>query len=480
MGMAGTTWGLIAASFKEKEARDKEEETASVLDFLDNNLISSIRPLFQELGQGRNVTMRDVLLKARENLTDQFKDKPLTEARIRMTIGRSFEYLGELDIALEDQQRALDLRRTHLGLKKKETLLALLGVANVHEAMKHKQKALDARQEAYDISRELYGEQDHVTQMAMNNLANCYEQMGRLKEGVDLRERVLSLTRKHLGEKNPFTLLCMNNLAAAYTFTGKQEQSLKLLDEALVLHNKYLGPKHVNTIEVYCTRAQCLVEMKRAKEAVPLYEKAIGLRHEVLGPDHHETLSTRLDLCVCLTQLKEYAAALDHATASLPLYERKRGPDHGDTLFCLSLIIQRLHDLNRHSDTQKYLKIFFERYQGKNLQHIHVARVVAVQCEHAHAASDVSTLHERLQYWTMLTEVDAATKVLEARHWCRLAVHQQKQKQDDTSAVTVAAGCLQKAAKEGWKQFELLAETDFEPVRQHPAVLQLIKLSGNN
>lgn len=473
MGMAGTTWGLIHASAKEKEAREKADETSTVLNFMSDEILASIRPSNLEKGLGRNVTMREVLENARLSLATKFKDKPLVEARIRMSIGRSFEFLGDYDIALEDLQRALDLRRSVLGNEHQDTLMALLGVANVQELLEHAQQAMEARLEAYQISKKLYGLKEHITQMSMNNLANCYEKLGKLHDAAKLREDVLALTRKYRGETDPFTMLSMNNLGAAYTFIGKQEQALVLLDEALALQTKYLAPNHSHTLETMCTKAECLVEMKRAKEAVRLYEHVLYHRKEISGPDHPDTLTTMLDFAVCLTQLGRHKEALQFALDARPLCERRLGPAHTKTMLCLSMIIGRLCDLKRGDEAMDPIQDFYTRCNDKNAKPALIASVYAQHCDQLLTRRKHTEAAQVMYSWYQRNWPDAELQVQQARSWAKLARLQLDMKKDSQQSMKTAVNLLEQATKSGWNKPEILQHNDFTVLQQMNAFEQL-------
>jgi hypothetical protein len=104
VGAAAATWqavvatharqATLAAARAEKAAKElaqtKEAETKAVLDFVENRVFAALRPEGQEGGLGRGVTLLQAVEAALPFAEKCFKDRPLIEARLRMTLGRSF------------------------------------------------------------------------------------------------------------------------------------------------------------------------------------------------------------------------------------------------------------------------------------------------------------------------------------------------------------------------------------------------------
>src|SRR4029079_12778192 len=97
------------------------------------------------------VLLRQALAAALPFVDRNIANQPLTEARLRMTLGESFHYLGEWKVAADQFERAYAIAAQHLG-------------------------------------------PDHTGTLAsMNNLANSYETLGRHADALRLREQTLAL-----------------------------------------------------------------------------------------------------------------------------------------------------------------------------------------------------------------------------------------------------------------------------------------------
>ena len=112
-----------------------------------------------------------------------FFDQPLIEARLRMTMGTSFLYLGDAKTAIEQFQAARELYTEHRGSNDPDTL------------------------------------------SSMNNLALSYAAAGRTREALKLHEETLQLRRAKLGPDHPDTLRSMNNLALSAPPAARSRRS---------------------------------------------------------------------------------------------------------------------------------------------------------------------------------------------------------------------------------------------------------------
>src|SRR5262249_19876998 len=115
VGAAVATWQAVVATRAKEEAlaaaaaekgakelaRAREAKTGAVLEFVENRVFAAARPEGQAGGLGRDVTLGRAVEAALPFVETSFTDQPLIEARLRMTLGQSFSYLGELKMAAD-------------------------------------------------------------------------------------------------------------------------------------------------------------------------------------------------------------------------------------------------------------------------------------------------------------------------------------------------------------------------------------------
>ena len=303
-GIAGTTAGLFEARAQrtqaiqerdEKEtarageqaaketAETREAETSAVLEFVENRVFAAARPEDQEGGLGREVKLRQAIEAALPYVDGSFTKQPLIEARLRMTIGQSFLYLGDAKIAAEQFQTAGMLCTKHLGPEHPYTLLSMNNLANSLNDLGRYADALKLREETLALQKAKLGPEHPNTLASINNLANSYAALGRQADALKLREETLTLRRANLGPGHPDTLASMSNLADSYALHGRRADTLKLNEETLTLQKAKLGLEHADTLMSMNNLASAYASFGRRADAAKLFDETLKLQIAKLG-----------------------------------------------------------------------------------------------------------------------------------------------------------------------------------------------------
>jgi serine/threonine protein kinase/tetratricopeptide (TPR) repeat protein len=329
---------LLAAKAEEKAKDDavaRETETKAVLDFLEEKVIAAARPKGELGGLGPEVTLRQALAAAAPFVDKGFREQPLIEARLHLTLGRSFRLLGYPQIAANQVEKARTLYAEHRGPDDPDTLqcmnelgACLFGLGRFTEAVK-------VREETLALRKARLGTDHRDTLISMNDLASSYSDVDRHAEALKLFEVVLAVRKAKLGPDHPDTLSSMRSLAVCYTDLGRHTEATKLLGETLALQKAKLGPDHPGTLRSMHALAASYSYVGRHLDAIKLYAETLTLERSTLGPDHPETLITMNNLAVSYVALGRPAEALKIHEETLAIQKAKLGPGHPDTLMSM-------------------------------------------------------------------------------------------------------------------------------------------------
>jgi len=315
---AVSTWQAVRAvraerlAVKEKEAAERSAaETTATLDFVEKRIFSAARPAGLEGGLGHEVTLRRAIEESLPWVEKSFKDKPLIEARLRRTLGVSFEVLGEPQRAFEQYQRAVELSVGALGPDHLQTIKVKGNLANTHQYLGRQRDALKLREEIRDSLAAKVGPEDENVLANMNNIANSYEILGKSAEGLGLREELLALRRKINGPDHANTLMAMNNLAASYDVRGRESEAFKLRETVLARCRATMGEKHPTTLEAMIAMATSFDKIARYDDALRLRELALKGQREVLGEEHPDTLATTATVARSYGMVTRYPEAVE-------------------------------------------------------------------------------------------------------------------------------------------------------------------------
>jgi eukaryotic-like serine/threonine-protein kinase len=346
-----------AAAGAEKQAKEiaqvRESETKAVLDFVENKILAAARPEGQRGGLGHDVTLRRAIEVARPFVHENFAQQPLVEARLRMTLGNSYQFLGDDKIAAEEMEVARSLFTRYLGPDQRDTLMCMYYLATIFKALGRYADAMKLHQETLALRKAKLGPDDPDTWMSLDGLASVYSDVGRGEEALKLYEEVLALRTAKLGPDDPLTLGTMTNKALTYQRMGRPIEAVRLMEESLALHKARLGPDHPQTLLTMINLGACYWAIGRRADATRLAEGTLAIQRIKLGPDHPDTLLSMMNLAVTYADLGRLSDAAKLREETLTLQRVKLGPDHPEALRNMHDLTQVYTALGRHADALK-------------------------------------------------------------------------------------------------------------------------------
>jgi len=344
----------LAAAEAQKKSKEtamaREAETLAVLAFVQDKVFAAARPEGQEGGLGREVTLRQAVEAALPFVAAGFTDQPLVEAQLRMTLGTSFSYLGDADIAAEQFEAARAIYARHRGSNHPDTLESMSGLGVSYADLGRHPEALQLREETLALAKAEFGLNHPFTLTSMSNLAVSYTDLHRHVEALKLDEETLVLRKASLGHDHLDTLASMGNLANSYYDLNRYVEALQLHEETLALAKAKIGPDHLFTLSCMHNLAMCYAVLDRHHEALTLNEDTLALRKEKLGPDHLDTFKSMNNLAINYAALGRRAEALQLHEDTLALLKAKLGPDHPETLTSMTNVADSYYVLGRHID----------------------------------------------------------------------------------------------------------------------------------
>jgi serine/threonine protein kinase/tetratricopeptide (TPR) repeat protein len=272
-----------------EKARLSAAESEAVRNFLENDLLAATRPEGEKGGLSRSATIRQAVDAARSRIGDVFKDQPLVEAAVRSTLGTTYFYLSEFTAAIQELERAVELRRSRLGPEDPQTL------------------------------------------ESRNTLALAYEKAGRTAPAIAILELDVKLQEARLGPDHPDTLTWRNNLAWVYVCDGRIAQATAIYEEVVKRRDSKLGPDHPDTLLSRDSLARVLQTAGRVDESIPIAEAVVTQGESKLGPDHPATLRFRKNLATAYLAAGRTTEAIALHEANVKRLQSKFGPEHLDT-----------------------------------------------------------------------------------------------------------------------------------------------------
>jgi tetratricopeptide (TPR) repeat protein len=370
-GIIGMSITLQRAVGAEAVARIEADKAGAVSRFF-QDLLSSVDP---EYGPGKEVTVRQMLDGAAEDLEGSFETQPEVRAVLHDTIGLTYRNIGNLDGAREhleealvileaepdaDQEnlastmnhlaglywrldltdeaeslvrRALEIRMgLHGGLDERtlelqNNLSILLRIGGkLEEAEALARSALQAKKEITD------DDTDPSVLTGMNTLASLLDEQGKFGEAEPLYAHVLDSRRKTLGDMHPDTLGSIHNMATFYQSNSRLEEAETHAREALKGYTEIYDRNHPRALRSLDVLVSIMGLEGKLEEAEPLARDLLTRREELLGPDHRDTVGARETLVMILREGGNYTEAEKISREVVAFFLDRLGEDHSRTL----------------------------------------------------------------------------------------------------------------------------------------------------
>jgi eukaryotic-like serine/threonine-protein kinase len=362
----------LAASRAEATARTEaarakrsEEESKAVLQFFQKKVLSAARPKGHQGALGKDATIRAAVDAAEPGIETSFAGQPAVEASIRDTLGESYSYFGEPDLAIRQLERALALRRQVLGLDHPETLATMNALALAHEDAGNPSDAVSLLEEKLNRTKSKLGPDDPETLRSMTNLAEAYQEAHRLKEATVLLEETRRRRLEKLGPDHPDSLTSMHNLALVYRDDGRTAEAVSLLEEALKGRRATLGPDDVDTLATMNSLANTYRNEGRLTDALPLYEEACARYKSTLGLENSLTLAAMNNLATAYQASGRIEEALSLFKDALKGYTDTFGAEHVSTVILTDNLANAYRDAGRLADALPMLERSLAQVKAK-------------------------------------------------------------------------------------------------------------------
>ena len=372
LGILGTSVGLVNAKRERAEAeraRTGEAEQRRVAEARLAEAEATVRFLDEMLGaadpmaSGKDVTVRQVLDRASATIDSEFADRPMVEARLHATIGRTYLGLGTYEEAESHARESLAILTREKGADDADTCRARNALAiMLIKGGSHDEAERMLKQAITDHER-LFGRGDEVTVESIDTLAMLYGLQIRPDEAIPLLREVLELRSVSPGREHIDTVGSMNTLGVAYVDASRFDEAEKLLTQAMEIQDRLGGRDHPLSLEIRSNLAWALYYMAeeqvqshpdlrrpRLERSMALGEEALAGRTRVLGEEHPETLTTLANLALTCKALGMYEKAIEMQRRELDLVTRVLGDEHPDTIVSMANYGKMLREQGKYEE----------------------------------------------------------------------------------------------------------------------------------
>ncbi len=412
IGAAVSTWQAWKAMAAERRAvaaqrgeAEQRKEAETVLSFVQDHVFAAARPVDRPGGLGRDVTLRQALESAIPVVERSFADQPIVEARLCMTLGMSFWYLGDARTAAGQFRRARAIFADRLGPDHPDTLESMHNLATACAALGDEYEAFQLREETLARRTVRLGPEHVDTLRSRLVLARSYVVLNRYDDALELDKATVALMEAGLGSEHSETLQAMNNLANDYGHLRRFDQAAALLEKSLAIQQRTLGRDHLETLTGMIRLANAYNDLGRHVDAVKLREQALALQRTKLPADHPDVLVSMYNLANGYGFLKRYQDALKLHQEVLDLRKARFGPDHPLVLLSTWGVTAQLFKLDRADRAMPMIEEVVERAVRLKIQPDLVG-LLNNQRSYFRRKNDVAGCRKTAELWEKLGRTD--------------------------------------------------------------------------
>ena len=277
----------------------------------------------------------DVLGRAATSIDERFGDRPVIEARLRMSLSDTYRDLGFLDEAEIQCRRAREILDRELGPDHLDTLGAGLRLSWIYERQGRTPEAERVARDVFEASRRALGEDHELTTSALNRLAITYDYQGRYDEAFEAFQAVYESFRRSLGDDHLQTIWLLQNVGSVQVRRGRPAEAEPLLADAVARFRRVRGDDHRDTLWAMESHALALHRLGRLEHAEQVASDVETTRRRLLGDEHLETLVAMINLSAVHTSQGRLEEADGRLRNALERCRRTLGVDHRETLWAI-------------------------------------------------------------------------------------------------------------------------------------------------
>ena len=143
-------------------------------------------------------------------------DEPAVEAAIRLTIGRTYRDLGELERAEPHLEESLDLHLLTYPRESEPVTTAMNELGKLYSAQDRPEEIIALWTEVLELKRNVFGESHQTTIISISNLGSIYREQRRYAEALPLHEEAHRLAVRYLPPDNEWRIVSTRHLASMY------------------------------------------------------------------------------------------------------------------------------------------------------------------------------------------------------------------------------------------------------------------------
>lgn len=310
------------AEVAQRQAEASRDEAQSLTDFL-TQMLRSADP---EQSRGADLTVREVVDVARDDVESVLVDRPKTQATMYSTLSGVYDSLGLYEEGLELSEKALEKEIAHtpeityaLTLRFNELGRSYYNIGDMAGAERNFQRALELRRDGIVI--ETHEIEPFKLATLIFNLASVKNSLGKYDEAMALHREALNLRLTRTDVDPSAVGSSYYGLGAILLSSGAYVDAEPLLDKALEIRRQVYGTENRLVADVLAAMGEVHLATERVESAEALFSESLQIRTDLLGPNHPSVGASHKLLALALIAMGDTGKAELEIQAALNILQ---------------------------------------------------------------------------------------------------------------------------------------------------------------
>ena len=254
----------------------------------------------------------------KNNRTDVFFWSDL-KATIDNNIGLTYESLGNYQMALVYEKKALTIRRSLYGDDSSEVANSYNNLGNLFIRLNTYPTALEYEQMALDIRIRLFGNNHTQVANSFNGIGVVQGYLGNHAESLKNYKKALRIWRLILGENHPSVAAAYNNISVNYLEMGSYSDAREYCLKALEIRLSLFGEQHLDVASSFLALGHIDEKLKNYNNAIKNLQKGLVIVLSLFGEQHPSAAEAYNGLGLVYDGIGEWSKALANYERALAI-----------------------------------------------------------------------------------------------------------------------------------------------------------------
>lgn len=352
---------LGVALWQARVANAERDQAETIAVFLED-LLSASDPFAPE----RRDTLRvgALITRGQAHVEAEWEDRPLLQARMLHVIGRTQSSMLEYGQAEQTLERALAIRRAHLGERHEATARTMRDLGIARGQLEGDSTAIPLLRYALAVMREQLHPTDPELSLAMMYLARVliFNEEGGHEEAETLLREALSIQRSPTPQLSGQAVYTFKTMAEARLRVNDFDGAVRYFEQAMAVSIELYGAEHPRTADIHAGLSFPMIILGRAADAERHARSALAVQLAIGADTALVTNQTRRTLAAALRAQQRY----DEAEAILRgiLTATPNAPDRVITMGSLATLLRENGELAAAESLQQEVVVLVEATIG--------------------------------------------------------------------------------------------------------------------